>query len=129
MLIKQLIHVPYETFTPYTDDELIGMLKNKQINAISILYDRYAPAIYGAILREIDNIQIAEEILQQTFINVWDNPTFQPRYINHLLLYMLNMANRIAKKKVSEINKENVVNLIGAAVQPKQNFGADFRIS
>ncbi|MEP6595088.1 MAG: hypothetical protein ABJA71_04035 [Ginsengibacter sp.] len=89
-----------QTPTEYTDEELIVMLKEKSVTSISILYDRYAPAIYGVILRKVENVELAETILQQTFIHIWNNPTFDDRFKKHLLLCLIIIANSIADKEM-----------------------------
>jgi DNA-directed RNA polymerase specialized sigma24 family protein len=50
--------------------ELIEMLKKKNQKAISILYDQYAPVLYGAILRIVKSQLPAELILEQTFLRI-----------------------------------------------------------
>lgn len=50
--------------------EMIEMLKVKNPKAISDLYDKYAPALYGIILRAVKSQSKAETILEQTFLKV-----------------------------------------------------------
>ncbi|MBL7711895.1 MAG: hypothetical protein JNL13_05510 [Chitinophagaceae bacterium] len=35
------------------------------------LYDRYAGALYGIICREVGDRSVADELLQQTFVQAW----------------------------------------------------------
>ncbi|GAL89967.1 RNA polymerase sigma-70 factor [Jejuia pallidilutea] len=51
---------------------LIYNLKNKDEAALSQLYDAYAPAIYGVILRICKDEQEAQNLLQDTFLTIWD---------------------------------------------------------
>lgn len=55
-----------------TDTALILRLKNKEELALSMLYDKYSAAIYGVILRMIKKEEIAEDLLQETFLTVWN---------------------------------------------------------
>ena len=52
----------------YKESFLIDMLLRKDMEAISLLYDNYAPAVYGVICREINNEEKAKEILTNVFI-------------------------------------------------------------
>jgi RNA polymerase sigma-70 factor (ECF subfamily) len=83
---------------PYKDDELILMIQNKNKNAFALLYDKYAPALYGSIFKLVNDKQVAEQILQQTFLEMWNLPTGQNVSHNHLLLWMMNVARSITSK-------------------------------
>jgi DNA-directed RNA polymerase specialized sigma24 family protein len=57
----------------------------------SALYDKYAPALYGRIIRVVKQKDIAEKILERVFMNALvdknlpqsDNLTFFTTLINH----------------------------------------------
>lgn len=53
-----------------TEKDFFLLLKEKNEQAFSYLYDTYAPLIYGVILREVKNSKLASEILQHTFIKI-----------------------------------------------------------
>ena len=54
------------------DNTLIQQLKNKDERALSLLYDKYSGAIYSVILKMIRDEGKAQNLLQDTFITVWD---------------------------------------------------------
>jgi RNA polymerase sigma-70 factor (ECF subfamily) len=54
------------------DNILIQQLKAKDEQALSVLYDRYAAAIYGVILKMTKDEGKAQNLLQDTFMSVWD---------------------------------------------------------
>lgn len=54
------------------DDVLIQQLKNREESALSLLYDKYSGAIYSVILKMIRDEGKAQNILQDTFMTVWD---------------------------------------------------------
>lgn len=54
------------------DELLITNLKNKDEAALSQLYDAYAPAIYGVIIRMCKDEQQSQNILQDTFLTIWE---------------------------------------------------------
>ena len=49
---------------------LVELLKSKNKEAISNLYDGYAPALYGVILRIVKSPGHAEILLEQTFLKI-----------------------------------------------------------
>ncbi len=53
------------------DLELIKRLQNQDSNALSAIYDRYSGALYGVILRICKNEEWAQDLLQETFLKIW----------------------------------------------------------
>lgn len=53
-----------------TEMNFIEMLKTREPGAISQLYDRYAPALYGSIFRIVKSHTTAERILEHTFLRI-----------------------------------------------------------
>lgn len=53
-------------------DELILQLKQKNEVAFSQIYDMYSENIFGIINTIVKDAEIAEEVLQDVFIKVWD---------------------------------------------------------
>lgn len=53
------------------DEQLIRQLSNKDRLALYTIYDKYAGALYGVILRMCRNEAIAQDLLQETFIKIW----------------------------------------------------------
>lgn len=56
--------------------KLINQLKKKDQEAFSKIYDLYAGAIYGVIIKICRSKELSQEILQDTFLTVWDKSTF-----------------------------------------------------
>ena len=57
----------------YRDDgELIDRLKRRDPQAMSTLYDRYGRLCYSIILRIVRNEAVAEDLVQETFLRVWN---------------------------------------------------------
>ena len=51
---------------------LINQLKEKQKDAFSKLYDLYAGAVYGVIVKICRSEVLSQEVLQDTFMTVWE---------------------------------------------------------
>ena len=54
------------------DSDLISRLQNQDAQALSILYDNYSAAIYGVILRMCKDEDTSKNLLQDTFMKVWE---------------------------------------------------------
>jgi RNA polymerase sigma-70 factor (ECF subfamily) len=53
------------------DLTLINQLKAHDERALSVLYDNYSAALYGVIIRMCRNETLAQDLLQETFIKIW----------------------------------------------------------
>ena len=51
---------------------LIKQLQAKDERALSLLYDYYSGALYSVILKMIRDEGIAQDLLQETFITIWE---------------------------------------------------------
>ncbi|WP_232517435.1 MULTISPECIES: RNA polymerase sigma factor [Aquimarina] len=50
---------------------LIKRLQNQDSTALSSIYDQYSGALYGVILRICKNEEQAQDLLQETFLKIW----------------------------------------------------------
>ena len=82
------------------------MAKDK--SALSYLYDHYSGALYGVIHRILQHEDIAEEVLQDIFIKIWDRIDQYDASKGKLFTWMLNIARNqaIDKTRSKEISKE-----------------------
>lgn len=81
---------------PYSEAELIQLLKQQDANAFVYLYDNYAPALNGIILTIIDDRHRASDILQEVFVKIWRHiDQYDPRK-GRLFTWMHNVARNTA---------------------------------
>lgn len=64
-----------ETITDkkFTDQELYLLIQQKNEAAFVHLYDRYGCTIYGLALKAVQSKEFADEVVEQTFLNVWNS--------------------------------------------------------
>jgi RNA polymerase sigma factor (sigma-70 family) len=55
----------------YEQESIITLLKKQDTVAVEQLYDIYGAALYGAALRIVCSKELAEQVLQDTFLKVW----------------------------------------------------------
>lgn len=80
----------------YTEDELVSLLKSKDQQAYSYLYDSYAPALYGMIQRITGEGDEAADILQEGFVKIWRNIHQYDSSKGRLFTWMLNIARNLS---------------------------------
>ncbi len=87
---------------------LIARLKDRDKQALAYLYDHYSAALYGVIHRILIKESIAEEVLQDVFIKIWDKIDSYDAAKGKLFTWMLNIARNqaIDKTRSREISKE-----------------------
>jgi len=56
----------------YGDGELVERLQRRDAQALADLYDRYGRLVYALILRIVKDTGIAEDLVQETFLRVWN---------------------------------------------------------
>ena len=73
------------------------------------LYDNYSGALYGAILRIIRQQDLADEILQDVFLRIWDKIDSYDASKGRLFTWMLNVARNLAidKTRSKEISQQS----------------------
>ncbi len=104
----------------YKEEELIEQLKAKNKDALSYLYDHYSAALYGVVLRILKNEDLAEEVLQDVFLKIWNRiDSYNPEK-GRLFTWMLNLTRNQAidktrSKEISQGKKtDDIDNLVGS---------------
>ena len=59
---------------PETDEELLRQIRQGSQSAFLALYARYGAAVYGLTLRVLGLQPLAEEVTQDVFLKVWQQP-------------------------------------------------------
>jgi len=102
-LIKRIILQPktkpkklfLQVITKYSEEELIALLRQEDQNAFSYLYDHYAAALNGIIMRMVDDTQLAEDILQDAFLKIWNNFKQYDHSKGRLFTWMINITRNL----------------------------------
>ncbi len=117
----------------YSEEELIYLLKNRDQVAFSYLYDNYSAALFGVIYKMVENREVAEDVLQEAFIKIWNNFSNYDQLKGRLFTWMLNLTRNLTidtlrskgYKKQSKIqNSENAVSNITDKTNTVESFDA-----
>lgn len=115
-----------------TEDDLVRALKDQETIAIQALYDMYSAALLGVISRIIQQSEVAEDLLQETFIKIWNSADSYDSSKGRLFTWMINVARNLAIDKLrskdfrnatKNQDIENNVDFIDS--QKKITFNAD----
>lgn len=77
-------------------DQLIHRLKQQDRTAIGELYDAYSGALFGVVLRIVQSRELAEQVLQDTFLKAWRNAASYDASKGRLFTWLLNIARNTA---------------------------------
>lgn len=67
------VNAPSSPAEPLTDAALVRQVVDRQPEALSRLYDRYAPSLLAVARRILGSPADAEEVLQEVFLHVWNH--------------------------------------------------------
>ena len=102
--------------TRYEEDELVERLKMRDRPAFEYLYDHYSAALFGLISKMITDNHLAEDILQEAFVKIWNNFSTYDASKGRLFTWMVNLTRNLAIdtlrskafKKQAKIQKSDI---------------------
>lgn len=113
--------VPAQTPRLENDDELIERTARRDRNAFESFYDQYAPTVYAVLLKMLGNRAMADEALQETFIQVWRTADSFDRSRGTALGWLISIGR---SRAIDRIRSESVRQLREneAAVEDASSF-------
>jgi RNA polymerase sigma factor (sigma-70 family) len=87
------------TSLTYEEKELVASLRAKDNEAFSYLYDHYAGALLGIIKQIVGDAELGNDVLQETFVNIWRRIDSYDEAKGRLFTWMLNIARNAAIDK------------------------------
>jgi RNA polymerase sigma-70 factor (ECF subfamily) len=76
----------------YSEQELVALLQQRNEKAFGYLYDNYSGALYSIVTSIITDREIANDVLQNVFINIWRKIESYDASKGRLFTWMLNIA-------------------------------------
>lgn len=80
----------------YQEVELVALLKKRSEVGFRFLYDHYSGSLNGIILQIVSDQTLANDILQEVFINIWRRIETYDASKGRLFTWMLNIARNAA---------------------------------
>ncbi|MCS6824345.1 MAG: sigma-70 family RNA polymerase sigma factor [Cytophagaceae bacterium] len=92
-----------------SEQELVAKLKAKDREGFEYLYDNYSSALFGILLRIVRSEQLAEELLQDVFLKIWNNISEYDTKKSRLFTWMLTIARNLAIDKTRTAEYKHLV--------------------
>ncbi|MFZ4798314.1 MAG: RNA polymerase sigma factor [Bacteroidia bacterium] len=114
-----------------TEETLVADLKAKSKDAFNYLYDNYSAALFGVINRIVQSEEIANDILQESFVKIWKNLDFYSREKGSIYTWMLNICRNMAidtvrsKAYKNETQNQSVEEYVNDIDNSTQVFGKE----
>ena len=80
----------------YNQDELIVLIRERNQKAFAYLYDNYSKALFGIINNIVNDQEESEDVLQNTFLKIWNNFDSYDASKGRLYTWMLNIGRNMA---------------------------------
>jgi RNA polymerase sigma factor (sigma-70 family) len=80
----------------YSEQELVALLQQRNERAFSYLYDNYSGALYGIVNGIVTDKEVANDVLQNVFVNIWRKIESYDASKGRLFTWMLNVARNAA---------------------------------
>ena len=83
-----------------SETELISGLRLDDKKTLKVLYDMYSGSLYGVIIRILKDEETSEDILQETFLRIWQKFSHYDPSKGRLFTWMCNLARNLALDKL-----------------------------
>lgn len=90
-----------------SEDEVISLLLNRDEMGFNYLYENYSSALYGVILKIVIYNDDANEVMQDTFVKIWNSINQFDNTKGTLYTWMLNIARNAAIDKLKSKGFQN----------------------
>jgi len=85
---------------------LISSLQKKEEKAFAYLYDHYSAALYGIILKVVNDEDDAADVLQDAFVSIWKSiESYDAGRGGSLFTWMLNISRNKAIDRYRQKNR------------------------
>jgi RNA polymerase sigma-70 factor, ECF subfamily len=85
------------------ENELVILLKNKNHRGYSILYENYSKTLYNIIYKVVQSKETSTDLLQDTFVKIWNNIDRYNPSKGCLYTWMLNITRNLAIDKIRSV--------------------------
>ena len=83
-----------------SENELVLAIRQRDKLGAEALYDMYSSSLYGVIYRIVQHEEIAEDLLQDTFVKIWNSFSSYDSTKGRLFTWMVNVARNLSIDKV-----------------------------
>lgn len=85
---------------------LVSQLQNGDEKALAQIYDMYNKSLYGLVLKIVRDDQLAQDILQDCFVNIWKKAQSYSSGKGSFFTWMLNICRNKSIDELRKIERE-----------------------
>lgn len=89
-----------------SDEALVERLHDRDVRALETLYDRHARALFSLAMKMLAEPEVAEEIVQETFLKLWLQPASYASERGRLVSWLLGIAHHRAIDRLRRLRLE-----------------------
>jgi RNA polymerase sigma-70 factor, ECF subfamily len=93
-----------------SEAELVDWLQRKDKKGFEMLYDNYSPALYGVITKIVRSEEVAADVLQDTFVKIWQRIDSYDASKGRLFTWILNIARNTAIDRIRSQDFKHTAN-------------------
>ena len=84
------------------EKEILRLFEEGDVKAMDLLYDHYSDALYGVVLRMVGDEALASDVLQESFVKIWQNSRSYDPSKGRLFTWLLRI---VRNKAIDSIRK------------------------
>ena len=96
----------------YTEEDLVSHILSRDTKRFGIVYDYYSPALFGIIKQIVKDEDISEDVLQDSFLKIWNSASSYNPKKSRLFTWVLNVTRNTAidylRSKQGKFDKKNL---------------------
>ncbi|HKK77309.1 MAG TPA: sigma-70 family RNA polymerase sigma factor [Saprospiraceae bacterium] len=106
------------------NQHLVQRLQSGDHSVISTLYDRYGDTLYGIVLRIVGQEDLAQDVIQESYVKIWKNAGRYDATQGTLFTWMLNICRNTAidKTRSAHFRHKKKVHVVDDNINDHRNF-------
>ena len=104
------------------EKEIVSLLQVQDNKGLILLYEHYSPALYHIVLRIVRREEVAQEVLQDVFVKIWNQSKSYDVGRGRLFTWMSRIAKNAAIDKTRSKNfkttgrTDSIENFVGDSI-------------
>ena len=89
------------------EKHIIELLQERNEKAISLLYEHYGDTLYGVALKVVRNEEMAQDVLQESFVKIWKKSDSYDPTKAKLFTWLFRITRNSAIDKLRSVNTKS----------------------
>ena len=89
------------------EKHIVELLKERNEKAISLLYENYSDTLYGVAYKVVRNEELAQDVLQESFIKIWKKSDSYDASKAKLFTWLFRITRNTAIDKLRSVNTKS----------------------